>query len=305
MNIVNEGKSKVKYRAFLTVFYGLICFVSLDQIIGLLSGHFLKTSQLVGMRSIKWGPWTYINSVIVAIIIIFSIVILILVLKKKLPKFNLVYPIWGILLFLFWDFMIPRVTGILANSVEDLLRMFANQDKFDLIFLIIEFVFSSWVLLRLWDVIKRKNERYIWRDKYQMWALVIIPVLFAFLFIYLTLISSGYLTKIVYAIFLIPYLYLIYLVIIFRRISVTKKGIFIHDIFMHRGFVLKWGQILNLSIIEKYVSTGKYSAYHKELIIKTKDKKKYASTIFNFQGFILALKKLNKYSLLDKNSKYK
>ena len=157
MNIVNEGKSKVKYRAFLTVFYGLICFVSLDQIIGLLSGHFAKTSQLIG-HPIKLGPWTYMNFVIVGIIAILSIVILILVFKKKLPKFNLVYPICGILFFFFWDYIIPYIIWRFTNSVEEFLRGNDIQDQYLIICLIIEFVFSSLVLLRLWDVIKGKKD---------------------------------------------------------------------------------------------------------------------------------------------------
>ncbi len=304
MKIVNDDKSKAEYRAFLTVFYGLICFLSFNQIVGMLSGHFAKTSQLMG-HSIKFGPWTYMNFVIIGIIAILSIVILILVIKKKLPKFNLIFPICGILFFLFWVYMIPRVTWILANSVEDFLLMIKNQDKYDLIFLIIEFVFSLWVLLRLWNVIKEGREHFIWKDKFKMLVLVVIPVLFAFLFVYLTLITSGYLTKIIYLILLIPYLYLIYRVVRFQRIYITKRGIFIHDYFLYKGSFLNWAEILNILIVEKYVSTGKYSAYHKELIIKTKDKRKYTGTIFDFQGFIIALRKLNKYRLLDKNSKYK
>lgn len=152
---------------------------------------------------------------------------------------------------------------------------------------------------------KIKTRDIVWKDNLKILLLVIIPIFFIFFLIYLALISNENLVRIIYIIFMIPFLYLIYKTIIFQRTYIIDEGIFIHDRFLHKGFFLNWDEILNMLIIKKLVSTGKYWAFHKELVIKTKDNKKYTGTIFNLQGFVLTLKKLNKYHLLDKTSKYK
>ena len=154
IKIVNNDKNKVKYNILLTVFYGLICFVSIRGIIAFFTGHFLKTSQITYIPLTKWTFQMLLNYFIWTIITILSIIIIVLVIKKKLPKFNLVFPIYYLLFLLFWNYIIPHLTWPLANSVEELVQLEDNQDQYLIIHLIIEFVFSSWFLLKLWNAIK-------------------------------------------------------------------------------------------------------------------------------------------------------
>lgn len=159
IRIVNNDKSKLKYKYFLTVFYGLIFFVSLKQIIALFTGHLVKTSQVVDIPFNNWTFQMWVNPLISMIITILSIVIIILVIKKKLPKFNLVFPIYYLLFLLSWAYIIPSFTWSQATSHAELLHMVDNQDKYYIIHPIIEFLFSSLVLLKLWKGNKRRSTK--------------------------------------------------------------------------------------------------------------------------------------------------
>jgi hypothetical protein len=154
IKILNRDKNERKYKYFLTAFYILICFFSLKQIISLLSENFLKSSQLTWIPITKWTLQMYINPLIGIIIAILSIIIIILVFMKKLPMFNLVYPVYYLLFILFWDYLLPRITRIIASSIGEFIRWINIQDNCLIIFLIIDFLFSSWFLLKLWDFIK-------------------------------------------------------------------------------------------------------------------------------------------------------
>jgi len=150
MKILNEGKTKKKYRIFLTVFYCLAFFVSTKQIIAFFRGHLVKTSQVVDIPFSKWTFQMWVNPLISTIITILSIVIIILVIKKKLPKSNLIFPVYYLLFILFWSYIIPTITWSHANTHEEILQLIDIQDKYYIIHLIIEFVFPSWFLLKLW-----------------------------------------------------------------------------------------------------------------------------------------------------------
>ena len=154
MELVNDGKSKVKYKVFLTVFYGLICFVSLKEIIAFSIGRLASSTNYIPVS--KWTIYMWINPVIESIIIILSIVIIILVIKKKLPKFNLIFPIYYLSFILLYDFIVPRIIWVFTHSLEEFAHWISIDDKSIIIYLIINFTFSSWFLFKLW-VIKGKK----------------------------------------------------------------------------------------------------------------------------------------------------
>jgi len=157
MKILNNDKSKTKYKAFLTVFYGLIFFVSIKQIIAFLRGHLVKTSSVVDIPFSEWTIRMWINPLISTVIIALSIVIIFLVIRKKLPRFNLIFPVYYFLFILFWSYIIPTIAWSHANTHEEILQLIDIQDKYYMVHPLIEFVFSSWFLLRLWNVIKGKK----------------------------------------------------------------------------------------------------------------------------------------------------
>src|SRR3989338_281579 len=77
-------------------------------------------------------------------------------------------------------------------------------------------------------------------------------------------------------------------------------------------FVLKqkntfifWNDISKIEIIKKIIAVSYAGGMVPFVAIKTKYGKEYECLIVNIEGFKKALKKLNKYHLLSKNSKYK
>jgi len=151
-----------------------------------------------------------------------------------------------------------------------------------------------------------KKENIVWKDNLlKLRLLSIFFVFFVLSLTYLVFMSEGNSAKVFYIIVVISLLYLIYRVIKFRRNYVTKRGIFVQDKYTHEGIFLNWNKILNITIMKRYVSTGKYTSSHKELEIKTKNKEKPKCIIFDPHGFVQALKKLNKIHLVDKKSREK
>ena len=77
-------------------------------------------------------------------------------------------------------------------------------------------------------------------------------------------------------------------------------------ILKQKSSIIKWNVIKSLKMVSKGYYGGIYGGrdfYH--IHLKTKSKKIYDCLIYNPQGFIQALKKLNKYHLLSKDSRYR
>jgi hypothetical protein len=152
---------------------------------------------------------------------------------------------------------------------------------------------------------KMEREKIVWKDGLlKMKLLFIFVVLFSISLIFLMFLSEEILAKIICIVLAISLLYLICRAIKFRRNYIMAEGIFIYDGHTHKGVFIRWDEILGMSIVKKYVSTGKYTSSHKELEIKTRNQR-YACIVFDTQGLIQALKKLNKSRLLDKKSEEK
>jgi hypothetical protein len=77
--------------------------------------------------------------------------------------------------------------------------------------------------------------------------------------------------------------------------------------FSQKDTFLAWGEIKNISLMNKRISAGSLLWPAKFAITKTKDGKLYESLVKDIPGFVQALKKLNKDYLLDEKTmeKYK
>jgi hypothetical protein len=150
-----------------------------------------------------------------------------------------------------------------------------------------------------------KKQNFVWVDRRKVLLFVIIFSLFALFLLFILIYSKGYLTKLLCAIILIWVLYYIYVGARIKRSYIIKEGIFFYDKNIKKVFYINWNEISTISIIKTHFSGGKYSTSHKELEIIAKGNKKYRSLIFDLQGFISIIQKLNKTNLLNKKIKYK
>ena len=146
---------EIKYKWFLTAFYGFVFLVSTRGIIIRLFNLTPSYSDI----AIKWTFKTYLVGAIIPIISIFSLIIIILVWKRRLPGFNLIFPIYYLLLVFFWIFLIPEILSNIANSVEEYIRMVSSRQHYWVIFSVINFIYSGAFLWNLWFRKKGQNEK--------------------------------------------------------------------------------------------------------------------------------------------------
>lgn len=159
--------------------------------------------------------------------------------------------------------------------------------------------------------------RRIWKDFHFLKTslLVIFILFFTFSFIVYIKELGFILTKQLFllSIVLSVPLYFIIGMLRNRLTYITSEGIRIgnaYDDSYERIFLkqkptfIEWNKIKEIKIIGKEVPRPGYKWLVDFLIIKTKEGKKYQSFIARPKGFIQALKKLKKSSLLSKDSKY-
>lgn len=172
----------------------------------------------------------------------------------------------------------------------------------------------------------KKKKEDVWRDNYWnnltilIFLIFFIPSLIVLIIVFRPNASVGTgiieitLARImIFGLFLLS---LIILLIVLKRKSIylTLKGIMIGNVkFLKKGgYKLKgspsliyWKDIKNIVIINQDISQGFVSVLVSFLIVQTKNNKKYQYPLHNTEEFIQALKKLNKYHLLSKDSRYK
>ena len=165
---------------------------------------------------------------------------------------------------------------------------------------------------------KKTEGKSVWRDKqkfgkfieYFMIFLLIIVFLFSSL---IDMGSFGSWGGLVIAIFFSSIL----VFSLFKKTSSIKiggvsTGNIIHGELLSIIFSLKqkntflrWRDIKNIKIIDKEYSSKFIMNSAPFIVITTKDKKEYECIVYDKEGFIQALKKVNKYHLLSKDSKYR
>jgi len=162
----------------------------------------------------------------------------------------------------------------------------------------------------------------IWKDKlnyFTIWGLFIfsISVSFSVGFFILGKITTMFtLFSLICGIFIF---FIIRFLLERRLLIILKEGLILDNTKLlhhatlftrtNRKFVSKrnfidWKNISKLNIENHYVRQGRVAGLITFLTIKT-DKEKYQTEVIDILGFIQTLKKLNKYNLLSKDSKYK
>ena len=158
------------------------------------------------------------------------------------------------------------------------------------------------------------RKKMVWKDRKYLGFIFILILLLFFIFIYFIADDEGIFIKIFYGIFLLFILFELIRYSLKKFVALSKEGMFMHDVkFKKRGFFkttnfsvfVPWNKIKSIKIINKEVKSG-YGMLllYKFVIVKTKDRK-YMSEIINVKGFLKALKEINKYNLLPKDSRYK
>lgn len=162
----------------------------------------------------------------------------------------------------------------------------------------------------------RKNKDVIWEDSKQkegflVYSLLVFSImLFIFIFITNWGSSESFISLIIAIIFTLVFI----LGLRLKYLSIEKKGLwtgnntsgqFIDKLFIlkQENLFLRWAKIDEITITEKLYAIGSAGGYKLYVVIRTKEGREYECLIVNKKGFIQALKKLNKYHLLDKKSR--
>ena len=161
----------------------------------------------------------------------------------------------------------------------------------------------------------------IWEDSKQKpgfiihFFLFIVPIIFLVISIVSFMISS-YLASAAFLVLSILSLLHFILGIRMKYIVIERGGLWsgnnISGQLLNKLFRLKqknififWNDIRKIEIYDKIIAVSYAGGMVPFVAIKTKYGKEYECLIVNIEGFKKALKKLNKYHLLSKNSKYK
>jgi len=145
-----------KYKWFLTAFYGFVFLVSIRGILIRVLGLTPEYSRFI----FAWSFQMYLAGSIIAVLVLFSIISIILVLRKKLPKFNLVFSVYYLLLIFMWGVVKPEIISMITDSIEEYIRITLATSKYWLVFSIINFIFSGGFLWNLWFRKKEQNEKF-------------------------------------------------------------------------------------------------------------------------------------------------
>jgi len=162
---------------------------------------------------------------------------------------------------------------------------------------------------------KTKKNKIIWRDRlgFFIWGI--------YLFIFLSFLDIGIglfsddLSKLIILTVIGGVILSLLSYFIFRNksIRISNEGIFFYQVKLLGNYNLKyfsritfldWGKINKINIENHYIGGGRIISLTHFLTIFSSNKK-YKILLKNPEGFIQALKKLNMYHLLSKDSKYK
>lgn len=163
---------------------------------------------------------------------------------------------------------------------------------------------------------KINSNSIIWKDNiwknFGIWFFLMASIVF--LFILWIVWNQGWIDRIGIGIFLAISLYSFSLHLFSIKVTLSSSGLVTTNMVKVRLGVFKtnqksifivWNDIKSI-IFKNYLSGASWVKYPRPfLIVKTKGGKKYTYVVHDIKNFINFLKKLNKYHLIDKNSKYK
>lgn len=159
-----------------------------------------------------------------------------------------------------------------------------------------------------------ENGEVIWKDKKKNEIVVsLITFLTLISFFFLTIYSRNYLGTIIFLIMSIISLFSVYVQLIRGLSIVYSYGVLIgnitlknwHNIGLKARLFIRWKEINSIKFTNHEIKVPKARVLRTFIIIKTNDNKGYKFLVYDFKGFIQALKKLNKYHLLSKESRYR
>lgn len=155
----------------------------------------------------------------------------------------------------------------------------------------------------------------IWEDKKTNERIIMIITLISIIFLSIisfTLLSG--LQKIYFIIFSgLIYLWALWGQLIRKLTVIFSEGILVgnislkrwHSIIPKKRYFINWKDIISIRILDREVKVSRGSWSRTFIIVKDKKGKRYECVIYDPKRFILILKKLNKYNLLEDSSKYK
>ncbi len=158
---------------------------------------------------------------------------------------------------------------------------------------------------------KMERGEIVWRDgkviELISWTIIILSTL---LFIYL---AEGYIEKLEATLVILVGVFTTYFQLIRKMTIVSSLGVFVGNVTAKKwkslklgpGQFISWEIISSIKLVNHEVKGPRGSWPRAFVEVRTNDKKFYECVIHNTQGFIQALKKLNKYFLLSKDSRYK
>ena len=120
------------------------------------------------------------------------------------------------------------------------------------------------------------------------------------------------LDKLVFGIILVLLIYWLYVLFKRKLVFINKKGIRIGNVSFkssfklnHENIFVRWSDIGTIKFKNQVKLSSRGGLLRCYLNLVTKNKKKYECLVYDPQGFINTLKKLNKYNLLSNDSRYK
>ncbi len=163
---------------------------------------------------------------------------------------------------------------------------------------------------------KTNKGKIVWKDNlakdWGIWYWLFLSIIAALILFFIW--DKGLLNRLGFSLFLIVSLYCLVLHLTATRVTLSLTGILLGDLIKvrlgvykikKRNIFVSWDNVKSINF-ENYLSGGSYVKNPRPfLVIRTKDKKKYIYTTHDITGFLKALRKINRHSLISKNLRYR
>lgn len=146
---------KENYKRLFAGYYILILMLGLYNLVITVFGltNFIQSYQEYIANG--FSIFNYFIFLLSSIIFISSIFLIILIYRRKLPKINLIAPIYYMFYYLVWSFLTVFLVRLYYGSEIIAIETAINLSKYDIIFFILHIVLPSYFLYRMY----KKNEK--------------------------------------------------------------------------------------------------------------------------------------------------